>query len=163
MKTYVAVTAILVALVVLSGCGYTTEGLHRTDIRTVAVPTFQSQEFRRGLEQELTRELVRIIELRTPYKVTSQERADTIIEGQVIDLAEHVLAEDEDDVVTESQVTLRVSFRWKDLRTGQIIREGQPHQAWHFAASEDQTLRSAQTTAIRKLAERIVELMEEPW
>ena len=163
MKICVPVTAILAALVVLSGCGYTTAGLHRTDVQTVAIPTFQSQEFRRGLEQELTRELVRMIELRTPYKVTSQERADTIIEGQVIDLAEQVLAEDEDDMVTEGLVTLRVSFRWKDLRTGQIIREGRPHQTWHFAGSEDQTLRSAQTTAIRKLAERIVEEMEAPW
>lgn len=163
MKTCIAAIAMCVALAALSGCGYTTAGLHRTDVQTVAVPTFQSREFRRGLEQELTRELVRMIELRTPYKVTSQERADTIIEGQVIDLAEQVLAEDDDDVVTEGQVTLRISFRWKDLRTGKIIREGQPHQTWHFAVSEDQTLRSAQTMATRKLAERIVELMEEPW
>lgn len=153
----------LASLVFVAGCGYTTDALHRRDVQTVAVPIFESNEYRRGLEYELTRELVNLIELRTPYKVADEAGADTVLSGRVLDLAETVLTEDVDDNVTAAQVTLLVSYQWKDLRTGQVIREGMPHRAWHFAESEGQTLRSAQTAAIRKLAETIIEDMEEPW
>jgi hypothetical protein len=111
----------------------------------------------------MTRELVRMIELRTPYRIAELEQADTVLEGTVVDLAETVLAEDEDDTVIESQATVVVEYRWKDLRTGKILREGTRRQPWHFAQSEGQTQRSAQTTAMRKLAEGIVEDMESDW
>ena len=163
MRTLRTMPAVALIAALLGGCGYTAEGLHPAGVRTVAVPTFQSREFRRGLETEMTRELVNMIELRTPYKVTAQERADTVLTGTILDLVETVLAEDDDDRVTESQVTLTVEYQWKDLRTGKVLREGTPHYAWHFAAAEDQTLRSAQTAAIRKLAEQIVEEMERDW
>ena len=158
-------TAVMVVLVaaMASGCGYTTGALHRTDVKTVAVPIFQSRDFRRGLEYEMTRELVNLINLRTPYKVAAQDTADTVLTGTVLGLTETVVAEDEDDETTEAQVTMAVEYEWKDLRTGKILRSGRPHYAWHYAVSEAQTLRSAQTTAIRKLAEAIVEEMEQDW
>jgi len=163
MRTHAALLALVLVAAPLAGCGYTTRGLHPEGIKTVAVPILQSREFRRGLEYELTRELVNLIELRTPYKVTAEERADSVLTGTVIDLQESVLTEDEDDVTTEAQVTLHVQYEWKDLRTGKVLRAGRPHYAWHYAASEDLTLRSAQTTAIRKIAEAIVEDMEADW
>lgn len=155
--------ALVASALLTAGCGYSTEGLHRTDVKTVAVPIFQSSEFRRGLEYEMTRELIRMIELRTPYKVTQKETADSELTGTVVDLAETVVAQDDHDNVTEAQVTLHVTYEWKDLRTGLRLKGRPLHYAWHFAASERQTLRSAQTTAIRKLAELIVEDMENDW
>ena len=163
MRTRAMTVALALLAGSICGCGYTTRALHRTDVRTVAVPIFESRSFRRGIEYELTRELINLIELRTPYKVTTQERADSLLKGTVIDLEETVLTEDEDDVTTEAQVTLHVEYEWKDLRTGQVIRAGQPHYAWYYAESEHLTLRSAQTSAIRKIAEAIVEHMEKDW
>ncbi len=155
---------LLATAAVLAGClGYTTEPLHRTSVRTVAVPIFQSDEFRRGLEMEFTKELVRMIELRTPYKVTSEEHADTVITGKIVDLREGILTEDSRDNATVIQTSLYVDYRWKDLRTGRILRSGRPHQAYPYAPVEGQTLRSSTTFAIRKLAEKIVEDMEEDW
>ena len=60
----VALTALVVG-----GCGYSNAPLHRTDVKTVSVPIFASKEFRRNLEFGLTSDLVKCIELRTPYKV----------------------------------------------------------------------------------------------
>jgi hypothetical protein len=54
MRTPVILLVTVVALAVPAGCGYTTDALHRSDIKTVAVPILQSQEFRRGLEYEMT-------------------------------------------------------------------------------------------------------------
>ncbi|NIA21128.1 MAG: hypothetical protein GWP05_03955 [Anaerolineaceae bacterium] len=164
MKRLTLPIPLLATAVLLAGCfGYTTEPLHRTSVRTVAVPIFQSDEFRRGLEMEFTKELIRMIELRTPYKVTSEERADTVITGKIVDLREGVLTEDDRDNASVIQTSLYVDYRWKDLRTGRILRSGRPHQAYPYAPVEGQTLRSSTTFAIRKLAEKIVEDMEEDW
>lgn len=164
MKTLGTVVSVVLLAGSLTGCGgYTAGSLHPADVRTVAVDIFESQEFRRGLEQEMTRELVNMILLRTPYRIADKATADTILKGKIIDLAETVLTEGEFDEVTEMQVTLYVEFEWKDTRTGKVRRPGKPHYAWHYAPAEDLTLRSAQTTAIRKLAEAIVEDMEAGW
>ena len=109
-----------------AGCGYSTDALHRTDVRTGAVPVFQSDEFRRGLEMELTEELKKLIELRTPYKVVNEENADTIIHGRILDLQESVMTEDDRDLATEIQTSLFVQCEWKDLRSGQVLRAGSP-------------------------------------
>src|SRR5690242_17671653 len=58
--------------------GYTTRPNYRTDICSVRVPIFKSRiyfdETRQGLEMDLTRAIVKQIELKTPYKV--KEDAD---------------------------------------------------------------------------------------
>jgi len=164
MKTPRVLIPLIAVAGLLAGClGYTTDPLHRTTIQTVAVPIFQSDEFRRGLEFEFTQELIRLIELRTPYKVTSEEHADTVITGKIVDLQEGILTEDTRDNATEIQTTLYLQYQWKDLRTGQVLRSGTPRQASPYAPVEGQTLRSSTAFAIRKLAERVVEDMEKDW
>ncbi len=66
MRTRAMTVALALLAGSICGCGYTTRALHRTDVRTVAVPIFESRSFRRGIEYELTRELINLIELRYP-------------------------------------------------------------------------------------------------
>jgi hypothetical protein len=163
LMVLVAWAGALAACCAVAGCGYSTGGLYRGDIQTVAVPIFQSREFRRGLEYEFTKELENMITLRTPYRLAAQDKADTVILGSIDQLATSVQAENSHDVVTEAQVTLVVSYQWKDLRTGKDIRGGERRYSSYYAPREGQTLRSAQTTAMRKLAQMIVEDMEKDW
>src|SRR5262245_45600048 len=51
----------------VSVLGYSTKPLHDTEIRTVRVPIFENRTFRRGLEFDLTKEVIRQIEQKTPY------------------------------------------------------------------------------------------------
>ena len=160
----------LVALVLAgaaAGCaGYSTAPLHRTDVRTVAVPIFASREFRRELEFELSRELVQMIEMRTPYKVVQDRtRADTELRGELIDLQAPVLAEDvASDSPIDIEVTVSCSFEWKDLRTGEVLAKRENLRATGaYAVAIGETLDSATTEALRRLAERIVEAMEKDW
>ncbi len=148
------------------GCGYSTKSLHRTDVRTVAVPIFASREFRRELEFELSRELVKMLEMRTPYKVVhDRTRADTELRGEITDLAAPVLVEDIDsDAPTDVQVTVSCWFEWKDLRTGEILaRRDAIRASATYTVAIGETQDSATTEALRRLAERIVEAMEEDW
>jgi len=158
---------VLVLAAAVAGCvGYSTAPLHRTDVRTVAVPIFASREFRRELEFELTKELVKTIEMRTPYKVVQDRtRADTELLGEIVDLVSPVLAEDvSTDSPTEVEVTVSCWFEWKDLRTGQVLTRREDLRATaSYAVAIGETLDSATTEAMRRLAERIVEAMEKDW
>lgn len=159
-----AVLALSAALV--AGCGYSMESLHRTDVRTVAVPIFASREFRRELEFELSKELVKMLEMRTPYKVVQDRtRADTELRGEILDLRSPVLGEDvRSDSPIAIEVTVMCWFEWKDLRTGEMLAQRPNLQASaSYAVAIGETLDSATTEALRRLAERIVEAMEKDW
>ena len=163
-------TAILILTLAVAsaatGCGYSMQPLHRTDVRTVAVSIFASKEFRRELEFELTRQLVKYLELRTPYKVVHDpERADTSLRGEVLDLYAPVLTEDVDtDDPNDIEVSLTCWFEWKDLRTGEVLkRRDRITGSATYAEAVGETLDSATFEASARLAERIVEAMEKDW
>src|SRR3954462_12433308 len=72
---------------------YQWRSLYREDIRTVAVPIFKNKDYRRGVEFSLSKAVVNQIEMRTPYKVVAREKADTILEGEIVDIRLHTLSE----------------------------------------------------------------------
>src|SRR5215471_8417063 len=68
--------------------GYTTQPNYDECIKTVYVPIFENKTFRRGLEFDLTRAVIREIESKTPFKVVSAGcPADTELTGTIINLA----------------------------------------------------------------------------
>lgn len=103
---------------------YQWSSLYRQDIRTVAVPIFTNVDFARGDEFTLTKALVTQIEQRTPYKVVDRERADTILEGQIVRVRRtSVSSESGSNLPQEQLYGIRVNFTWKDLRTGRVLVE----------------------------------------
>lgn len=160
------VLVLCTAAVLAVGCGYSMQPLHRGDVRTVAVPIFSSKDFRRELEFDLTRQVVKFIELRTPYKVVhDRKRADTELRGEIAWLRASVLSEDTDsDQPQDLQVAITCWFEWKDLRTGEILkRRDRITGAATYAGAVGETQDSATVEATRRLAERIVEAMEKDW
>lgn len=150
---------------VLTGCGYSTERPFRQDVRTVHVPIFQSREFRRGLEFQLTEALQKRIQLDTPYRLASKRKADTELIGEVIEVRQTTFGS---DFVTglprETGATIIVAFRWKDLRTGEILVE-RPRftQTAEYIRPIGEDFFLGSERFIDRLAEAIVEQMEEPW
>lgn len=121
--------------ILLAGCGYTRVGddpsasyqwrsLYREDVRSVAVPIFTNKTYRRGVEFALTKALVNQIEAKSPYKVVPRERADTILEGQIVEIRLQNLSSESNLAIPQEQLyVLTVDFIWKDLRTGRILTE----------------------------------------
>ena len=102
--------------------GYTTRPNYDTSIRTVRVPIFKNNTLRRGLEFDLTRAVVREIELKTPYKVVSANcDADTELTGTIFSYNKNILNRNQLNEVREAETTLAVELVWKDLRTGEIL------------------------------------------
>ena len=102
--------------------GYGWKGLYREDVKTVAVPIFVNRTYYRGVEFDLSKAVVNQIESRTPYKVTPRERADTVLEGEVVGVSVHTISRNQFNALPQEQLyVVNVNFTWKDLRSGKIL------------------------------------------
>jgi hypothetical protein len=167
----------LVALVGVTGCGYKNGGdagggggyhwqsVYRDDIHTVAVPIFKSNVFQRGIEFSLSKALVSQIEANTPYKVVPRERADTILEGEIVGVRVDTLSSDRNSAIPQEQLLdIVVDFTWKDLRTGRILVE---RRGVEQTASYYPTLGEGRATGTQAASERlalaIVQELQADW
>lgn len=172
---FAALMLLVVAGLAPVGCnqdpttGYTIKSPYRTDIRTVSVPmiTRGKDVYRRRIEMRLTEALAKRIEMDTPYKVTKPERADTELKVTLDQIIQQVLTINPDDgLPRETEVTLVVSFRWKDLRNGRTIRAAdQLRIADVYAPSQplSEPFFIGQEGAVNKAAIRIVERLQDDW
>ncbi len=163
--TTLGVVLVAVAGMALAGCGYTARSIYPTDIATVAVPVFKNTTFRRNLEFELTEAIDKNIEARTPYKISGESHADSILTGKIVSVQENVLTNRlQNNLPQETQVTIVVNFTWKDTRTGKVLV-----RRVNFARSSTtvpqigQRLADAENAAIDSLARSIVDEMQMPW
>jgi hypothetical protein len=102
--------------------GYTTQPNYDANIRTVRVPIFKNLTLRRGLEFDLTRAVVREIELKTPWKVVGPNcDADTELTGTIINYQKNIVNRNQLNEIREAETTLAVEVVWRDLRTGEIL------------------------------------------
>jgi hypothetical protein len=170
----------LVSVLALSGCGYshngsapaaTTQGsyrwrsLYREDVKSVAVPIFTNKDFTRGVEFQLTEAIVKELELHTPYKVMPRERADTVLEGEIVEVRRNTISNDARAAIPQEQLyTVRINFIWKDLRTGRILCERRNfEQTATYYATLGEGKYTGQMQNVEKLALGIVQELQADW
>jgi hypothetical protein len=149
------------ACFVLQGCGYSSKPLYNRAYRTIAVPIFNNKTFRREWEFRLTEALAKNIEARTPYKLAPQDRADTVLTGEIVDIAEDVLTRRYGTLLPrENQLTVSVNFVWKD-RSGRLLVE---RRNFNRSSTEipqiGERVEDAEQLAIERLAAAIVDQMQ---
>ena len=159
----------------LVGCaGYQVgpQGLYPGHIRTVHVPVFQSDSFRRGLGELLTEAVVKEIERRTPYKVVGPTAADSVLQGHILAEDKSVLAENQFDEPRQLEAELRVEITWIDSAGGAVLGcatvpvaplAAQLTQTSTFIPEGGQSIATAHQEAIRDLARDIVNQMQAWW
>lgn len=152
-------------VIAAGGCGYSSSPLQRQDVRTVYVEMFQSKEFRRGLEMQITEALRKEIDRGTPYRNAPKNRADTILSGEVLEVRQAVLGKNWlTDMPSELAATFVISYRWKDMRTGRILVENKQFtQTVEYVPPAKETFFIGSAEAVNKLARRIVDSMETGW
>jgi len=146
--------------------GYSSESLFPEDVSSVYVEMFDNQTFRRGTEYELTDALAKRIETETPYKViSSRDRADTVISGQIVSIAEFVLSiERQTGRPMEKEVQVQAVVNWKNLKTGELLIDNKPvSESASYSTWQSQSFNYASSLAANRLAQKIVELMEKEW
>ena len=164
---------LLLLAMTFSGCaGYMVGNTYAPDIRTVHVPTFTTDSYRRGFELQLTEAVQKQIQQRTPYRLTKGPGADTRLTGHIVEIRKDVLTETQFDDPRELQLSLAVEVRWEDLRSGQVISSRQVPLSndtvqllanTSFAPEVGQSLATATHDVTDSLARQIVGMMEAPW
>jgi len=174
VKTFAPNLARGLLFILLTGCGYQQGdsdsswhwgSVFRQSIHSVAVPVFTSRDFHRGVEFQLTDSLDKKIEEFTPYKIEPRERADTILEGEIVAITPSSLSLNPYTATPqESEYSIIVNFTWKDLRTGKILVSRQNfEQATTYFPSLGEGQYTASENAVERLATGIVNEMEGPW
>jgi len=146
--------------------GYSNESLFPQEVSSVCLEMFDNQSFRRGVEYELSDALAKRIEAETPYKIiSSPDRADTVISGQIVSIDESVLSmERELGYALEKEVQLTAVVNWKNLTTGELLIDNQSVSAQAtFSEFQMQDFSYASALAANNLAQKIVELMQKKW
>jgi Lipopolysaccharide-assembly len=160
-------------VLLLAGCGYQSSGdggwhwgsVYRDNIHSVAVPIFTSRDFHQGVEFQLSDALAKKIEEFTPYKVEPRERADSVIEGEIVSVTPTTLTLNPFTATPqEQQYSIVVNFTWKDLRTDKVLvsRQSFEQTSTYFPyLGEGQYV--ASQSDVERLALGIVNEMEGPW
>ncbi|NLK41747.1 MAG: hypothetical protein GX298_06795 [Planctomycetes bacterium] len=170
-RDYLIIGLIVVAAVGMGGCGkgglagYQNAWLHPQDVSTVYVEMFDSSGFRRGYEFKLTEAVCKRIEAQTPYKIVSdRDLADSVLSGTV-GAGSGVLAGDRyTGRPLEQEAMIQVCLTWKNLKTGRLMLDNEEvYAAVSYSELLGQSYDYSAASAVNKAAQKVVELMEQPW
>ncbi len=165
LRGLVTLGVMMAALLSLTACGYTHKTVYPADVSSVQVNILANRTFYRGVEFDLTEALIKEIELRTPYKVISTDGADTVLEGTIVNISQHLLSRRRDGgLPQELEVQMMVDFTWRNVRTGQILADRKGLAVvGRYVPPVGETLTLGQNEAIQKMATQIVSSMSGQW
>ena len=168
LRSRLAIAAVGLAVLLGTGCrGYNlgNQYLYRSDIRTVHVPVFESDSYRRFLGQRLTEAVVRQVQANTPLSIADPEIADSFIQGRIVRERKRSISEDRFDDPRNIEIAWRVEVSWVDragvplmpLQSVKIDRDA------NFIPEGGQSMSTAQQQMVEQIARDIVNQMEMPW
>jgi len=147
-------------------------GVHDQEIRSVAVPVFTSDDFRRGYEFELTEAVQKQIQNQSHFRLAKEPYADTRLRGHIVEIRKDRLSETGFDEPRELMLDYAVEVSWEDVRSGRILAEQvipierdvvAVVSRASFAPEVGQSLATGKHEATQRMARQIVEMMEMPW
>jgi len=170
---------VFVFLCVIAGCGYTTKIVLPSDIKTIHVDIFKNnidiakepsakdkyEVYRPGLEVDLRDAIIERIFLDGHLKLEAKDRADALLEGEIIQYRKDALRYQNEDV-TEYRISLVCDIRLKKSKDPDPLLEEQNiiGDATYFTTG---SLQKSETTALNDaasdLARRIVNRIVENW
>jgi hypothetical protein len=151
----------------LAGCGYTVRPPGYADVRTVYVPVFRSNTFRRDIQLMLTEAVIKEIEERTLYKVVgTPEGADTILEGTINFAEKNIIVENPQNLPRELNAWVQATVRWihnPPLETEVNAPPTVVGEMVNFIPEVGETAMSGFFKTCQNLATQIVDMMDAPW
>jgi hypothetical protein len=155
---------LLLSALLVAGCGYRMGPVAPGEGRSLAVPIFLNATWRRDLERDLTRAVRQEFRSRTDYDIVEEGDADLVLEGRIVEISEGLLSEREGAEIRESSVRVVAVVTVTDRETGEkVVDSVRIAERRAFVPVKGETLRSAETAALRGLAERIVYTLSSAW
>jgi len=165
------VTRALVLLLLLSGCGvyrwgYTPAG----GTTVVAAPIFKNKTLRRGLEYALAQHLRQRILDATPLQLAGEDSGAPVIQGTIVAVSQAPVIPNENDQAPPIQSTVSVTVSVALVSKAGNVLAGGPDggpallvETENWVPTFGQSAESAEDRCLKKLAERIVDLIEDEW
>ena len=160
----------LLAVFLLSGCGYKLGEIRPTpmrSVRTLAVPTFKNKTYEPRVEVLLADTLIKQLQQDGTYTIVSDNTADAILNCTLNTIERRSLRSVQNNVLATSEfgVVLEVSYEVVDRVTGIKLMEGRVRGQASFFADDDlqTTERQALPIAARNLSLELATRIAEGW
>lgn len=106
----------------VAGGGYEMRNRFPAEYRTIAITLFKNDTYDRPLAGELTEAIIKEVQAVTPYHLSSEARADTILRGTVRSRTLRELSKSRSTGLSEEvQYEVVIDWEWVDQRTGKVI------------------------------------------
>ncbi len=124
MNTRLAVSfGLMTALLVTSGCGYTTRSSLDEKYQTIFVSAFQNLSREYDLQAPLTNAVIRKFINDGRLRVVPPDEADLMLEGVLLDYQLKGITYDEEDEVTQFLCVVVAGARLTDRHSGMVLWE----------------------------------------
>lgn len=154
MRPRIGVLALVAALLLVGGCGYSLRGTLPEHIRTVAIPVFTNKTQEPAVENLLTRAVVDAFVTSGRLKVVRLEDADSILEGEIVSYQLKSLSFDRQANVQEYRLTVTLNLQFKDVKKNVVLwrQEGVQEKADFRVQGQVSATISSEESALRTAA-----------
>jgi outer membrane lipopolysaccharide assembly protein LptE/RlpB len=104
-----------------AGCGYSLRGHLPEHLQTVSVPVLQNRTQVPAVENFMTTALLNAFTTNGRLRVTTVERADAILEGEVVGYTLQAISYDATANVRQFRLTLTLNLRFRDVRQNKVL------------------------------------------
>ena len=112
---------LVLAALLLGGCGYSTRGNLPDHIKTVAVPIFKNRTLEPGVESALTSGVVNAFSSGGRVRVVPLDEADAILEGEVVGFSLAGLAFDRNANVQAYRLRVVLNLEFRDVKRNALL------------------------------------------
>jgi len=112
---------LVLASVLLAGCGYSTRGSLPDHIKTVAVPIFKNRTLEPGVESAITSGVVNAFSSGGRVKVVPLDEADAILQGEVVGYSLDGLSFDTNANVRAYRLRVVLNVEFRDVRRSAML------------------------------------------
>jgi outer membrane lipopolysaccharide assembly protein LptE/RlpB len=112
---------LVLAALLVAGCGYSTRGSLPDHIKTVAVPIFKNRTLEPGVESAITSGVVNAFSSGGRVKVVPIDEADAVLQGEVVGYSLDGLSFDTNANVRAYRLRLVLNVEFRDVRRSAML------------------------------------------
>jgi hypothetical protein len=158
MKRTVKYLTIIIILIILNCCGYSTRSLLPGYISKVHIKIFENQTYKTGLDEIATNLTIEAFRKNSNLKIVGEDQADIVINGKVTGFSKEPYIYTGALNISQYKVTIRFSVICFDQVKNTIFWQGDVTE-WAVDKDEEEGIREA----TKRAAERLVTVILTNW